>query len=154
PAYVALIDPRGLPLVGAQNWSNGWLPSVYQGTLARPKEPRLLNLDPPPHLRGQPQEGQLALLRQLNESHLAERPGEKRPSARIASYELAARMQLSAKEAFDVSRESPATKRLYGLDNPVTESFGTRCLIARRLVERGVRFVQLWNSGQNWDHHS
>lgn len=154
PAFVALTDPRGLPLIGAENWANGWLPSVYQGTLARPKDPRILNLDPPPQLRGRPQESQLALLRRLNDNHLADRPGENDLSARIASYELAARMQLSAKEAFDVSCESPATKKLYGLDDPVTESFGTRCLIARRLVERGVRFVQIWNSGQNWDHHS
>lgn len=153
PAFVALTDPRGLPLIGAQNWSNGWLPSVYQGTLARPKDPRILNLDPPAHLRGQPQEEQLALLRRLNEVHQADRPGENDLAARIASYELAAHMQLAAKEAFDVSRESEATQNLYGLDNAVTQSFGARCLIARRLVERGVRFVQIWNNGQNWDHH-
>lgn len=153
PAYVALTDPRGLPLVGAENWSNGWLPSAYQGTLARPKDPRIINLDPPPQLRGKPQEGQLALLRHLNEIHQADRPGENDLAARIASYELAARMQVSAKEAFDVSRESKATQQLYGLDNPTTQSYGARCLIARRLVERGVRFVQIWNNGQNWDHH-
>jgi hypothetical protein len=135
------------------NLSNGVRPSIYQGTVARPKEPRILNLDPPPELRGRPQEDQLALLRRLNEAHQAGRPGEGDLAARIASYELAARMQLSAKDVFDVSRESKATLALYGIDDPVTRDYGTRCLIARRLVERGVRFVQLWNAGQNWDHH-
>jgi hypothetical protein len=153
PAFVALTDPRGLPLLGGENWSNGWLPSLYQGTVARPKDPRILNLDPPPHLRGQPQAEQLALLARLNAAHLAARPGETDLAARIASYELAGRMQLAAKEAFDLSQETQETRELYGVDDPITQSWGTRCLIARRLVERGVRFVQLWSNGQNWDHH-
>jgi hypothetical protein len=154
PAYVAMTHPRGLPLLGGMNWSNGWLPSIYQGTVARPKEPRILNLDPPAQLRGRPQEEQLALLRQLNASHLQEHPGENDLAARIASYELAARMQLAAKDAFDISRETKEVHELYGIDDPVTRDYGTRCLIARRLVERGVRFVQLWNNGQTWDHHN
>jgi hypothetical protein len=154
PAYVALTDARGLPLIRGENWTNGWLPSVYQGTVARPQEPRILNLDPPPHLAGRPQKAQLDLIRALNESHLRDHPGESDLAARLASYELAARMQLAAKEAFDVSRETLATRALYGIDDPVTRDYGTRCLIARRLVERGVRFVQLWNVGQNWDHHN
>ncbi|MFO0812758.1 MAG: DUF1501 domain-containing protein [Gemmatales bacterium] len=154
PAYVALTDPRGLPLIGGENWTNGWLPSLYQGTVVRPKTPRILNLDPPPHIQGEVQAKQLELLRQLNEAHLKERPGEQDLAARIANYELAARMQLAAKEAFDLTKESKATHQLYGTDNAVTKDYAERCLIARRLVERGVRFVQLWNNGQSWDHHS
>jgi hypothetical protein len=154
PAYVAMTHPRGLPLLGGVNWSNAWLPSVYQGTVARPKDPRILNLDPPSDLRGKPQAEQLSLLRRLNDGHLQEHPGENDLAARVASYELAARMQLAAKEAFDISRETKETHQLYGIDDPVTQDYGTRCLIARRLVERGVRFVQLWNNGQTWDHHS
>jgi hypothetical protein len=153
PAYVALTHPQGMPLLGGENWSNGWLPSAYQGTLVRPKDPYILNLDPPAHLRGDPQRSQLAFLRKLNEDHLAKRPGESDFEARISSYELAAQMQTAAKEALDLSSESDVTKRLYGLDNPTTRDYGTRCLIARRLVERGVRFVQVFNNGQTWDHH-
>ncbi len=153
PAFVALTDPRGFPLLGGENWSNGWLPSVFQGTVVRPKEPRILNLDPPPLLQGRMQEQQLELLRELNQEHLNNNPREQDLAARIASFELAARMQLAAKEAFDLSQESDATKKLYGIDNAITKDYGERCLIARRLVERGVRFVQLWNNGQSWDHH-
>jgi hypothetical protein len=153
PAFVALTHPSGMPLLGGENWNNGWLPSIYQGTLIRPREPRILNLDPPEFLKGQPQESQLAFLRGLNEEHLRQRPGELDLQARISSYELAARMQTAAKEALDISSESDATKRLYGIDDPITRDYGTRCLLARRLVERGVRFVQVFNNGQSWDHH-
>jgi len=138
PAYVALTDPRGLPVLGVDNFSNGWLPSLFQGTVIRSKEPRILNLDPPAHLQGQAQERFLDYLADLNREHLAEHPGESDLAARISSYELAARMQSAAREALDVSRESPATQKLYGLDNPTTREFGTRCLIARRLVEAGA----------------
>ncbi len=154
PAFVAMTDPRGLPLIGGENWTNGFLPSIYQGTVARPKEPRILNLDPTKYLQGEPQAKQLELLRQLNAEHIKENPGETDLQARMASYELAARMQLAAKEAFDISKETKVIHTLYGIDDPVTRDYGTRCLIARRLIERGVRYVQLWNSGQNWDHHS
>lgn len=153
PAYVALTDPRGFPLLGGENWSNGWLPSLYQGTVVRPKEPRILNLDAPAHLQGTVQAKQLDLLHQLNEVHLQQHPGEQELAARIANYELAAKMQLAARDAFDLAKETEATKKLYGIDNPVTRDYGERCLIARRLVERGVRFVQIWNHGQSWDHH-
>jgi hypothetical protein len=153
PAYCVLTDPGGLPVVGVENWSNGWLPSLYQGTVIRPREPRILDLDPPPHLAGRLQERYLSYLDQLNRAHLQEHPGETDLAARIASYELAGRMQTAAKEALDLSRESAATERLYGLDNPETREFGSRCLIARRLVERGVRFVQICTGNQNWDHH-
>ncbi len=153
PAYVALTDPDSLPVIGVGNWSNGWLPSLYQGTVVRPREPRIQNLDPPPHLQGAAQEGYLGYLARLNRAHLERHPGELDLEARIASYELAAHMQTAAKEALDYTRESPATQKLYGLDDPVTREYGTRCLIARRLVERGVRFVQVFTRNQFWDHH-
>jgi hypothetical protein len=153
PAYVALIDPGQLPVLGVDNWSNGWLPSLYQGTVVRPREPRILNLDAPPHLQGEAQERYLSLVERLNQEHLEKHAGELDLQARIASYELAARMQLSAKEALDLSGESQATKKLYGMDNPATAEYGSRCLIARRLVERGVRFVQVFTQNQFWDHH-
>ncbi len=153
PSFVVLTDPDGLPVLGMQNWSNGWLPSLYQGTVIRPREPRILNLDPPRELRGQPQQRYLEYLAELNRDHLSRHPGELDLEARIASYELAARMQSAAKEAVDISQETEATQKLYGIDHPATKDYGTRCLIARRLVERGVRFVQLYTRYQLWDHH-
>jgi hypothetical protein len=153
PAFVVLSDPSGLPVSGVDNWQNGWLPSLYQGTVVRPQEPRFLNLDPPPRLRGAPQERFLSYLEGLNREHLNRHPREQDLAARIHSYELAAKMQGAAKEALDISAESPATHQLYGLDDPETKDYGARCLIARRLVERGVRFVQLHTGNQTWDHH-
>lgn len=150
PAFVSLPN-TSLPALGAENWSNGWLPSIYQGTMARTSEPRILNLDPPALLRGRPQQLQLEYLDALNRRDLQRSPGETDLEARIESYRLAARMQSAAKEAFDISQESQATRLMYGIDDPLTRDFGTRCLIARRLVERGVRFVQVWATG--WDHH-
>ncbi len=154
PAFMVLRDPASLPVEGVYNWSNGFLPSLFQGTVARPTEPRIANLDPPPHMQGKPQERFLAYLEQINREHLADRPGENDLAARIASYELAAKMQSAAKEAFDVSEETKATQEMYGLNRAETKEFGTRCLIARRLVERGVRFVQIFTANQEWDHHS
>ena len=153
PAFVVLTDPGGLPVLGTENWSQGWLPSLYQGTVVRPQEPRILNLEPPARLAGQPQERYLDYLQQLNRQHLASHPDETDLAARIASYELAARMQTVAKEALDLSLESAETHKLYGLDEEPTREFGQRCLIARRLVERGVRFVQIYSRTQEWDHH-
>jgi len=153
PAYVVLTDPGGMPVDGVRNWSNGWMPPLFQGTVVRPTEPRILNLDPPAHLKGALQDQNLAFLARLNREHLERHPGEADLEARIASYELAARMQTAAKEALDISGESEATKKLYGLDDSATREYGTRCLIARRLVERGVRFVQLFINGQIWDNH-
>ncbi|MSR56166.1 MAG: DUF1501 domain-containing protein [Planctomycetaceae bacterium] len=153
PAFVVLSDPGGLPVLGVENWQNGWLPSLYQGTVVRPHEPRILNLDPPEQLRGAAQGRFLSYLDQINREHLARHPREHDLAARIQSYELAARMQSAAKEALDVTRESEAVHKLYGLDDPVTRDYGTRCLIARRLVERGVRFVQIFTGNQTWDHH-
>jgi hypothetical protein len=153
PAYMALTHPLGLPLLGAENWTCGWLPSVYQGTVVRPTEPRILNLDPPAHLAGAGQSRQLDFLRERNQEFMRQHPGELDLEARIASYELAAKMQTAAKEALDVSSEPAHIKTLYGLDENVRRDYGTRCLVARRLVERGVRFVQVLPQGQQWDHH-
>ena len=154
PAYMVLSDPAGHPVDGTHNWSSGFMPPLYQGTVLRPQEPRILNLDPPPQLRGRVQQQNLALLEKLNRRHLALHPGEADLETRIASYELAAAMQTDAKEALDISKETAATHKLYGLDQDETREYGTRCLIARRLVERGVRFVQLFLGGQPWDNHS
>lgn len=153
PAFVVLTDPDGLPVLGVQNWSNGWLPSLYQGTVVRPREPRILNLDPPSMVKGAPQERYLSFLSNLNKQHLEKHPGELDLEARIASYELAARMQSAAKEAMDLSQETEATQKLYGIDEPASKEYGERCLIARRLIERGVRFVQIYTRYQLWDHH-
>lgn len=153
PAFVVLTDPGGLPVLGTDCWSNGWLPSLYQGTVIRPQEPRILNLDPPPKLAGTPQRAYLDYLQRLNAEHLAARPFESELSARMRTFELAEAMQTAAKEALDINRETAATHRMYGLDQDATREYGTRCLIARRLVERGVRFVQIYTSTQQWDHH-
>jgi uncharacterized protein (DUF1501 family) len=130
------------------------MPPLFQGTVLRPREPRILNLDAPPHLRGTLQEQNLTFLQELNRRHLELHPGEADLEARIASYELAAAMQTAAREALDIAQETEATQSMYGLDDDATREYGTRCLIARRLVERGVRFVQLFLGGQPWDNHS
>ena len=155
PAYIVLTDPGGHPVDGVHNWSNGWMPSMFQGTVLRPEKPRILNLDAPSHLRGDLQRHNLSFLDKLNRRHLERHPGEYDLEARIASYELAARMQESAREALDLSQETEATKRMYGcLETGPSREYGTRCLIARRLVERGVRFVQLFLGWQPWDNHN
>jgi hypothetical protein len=155
PAYMVLTDPGGHPVDGVNNWSNGFMPPLFQGTVLRPTEPRILNLAAPSaHLKGTLQQQNLAFLQKLNSRHLEQSGGDADLEARIASYELAARMQTAATEALDISKETQATQNLYGLDNDATREYGTRCLIARRLVERGVRFVQLFLGGQPWDNHS
>jgi hypothetical protein len=154
PAYMSLIDPAGLPNFPNEQFGNGWLPSLYQGTVVRATEPRILNLDPTALLAGEPQRRQLNLLRDLNDEHLAQHPGELDLQARIASYELAAKMQTAAKEALDIGNEPAHIRKLYGVDEEVTRNYGTRCLIARRLIERGVRYVQVMNPGQSWDQHN
>ncbi len=154
PGYVVLDDPRGLPINGVENWQSGFLPPVYQGTRFRSSGAPVLNLRSE---AGQPAavvELERDLIGRLNRIHRRERAGFPDLDARISSYELAARMQLSASDALDVSSESAKTRELYGLDQKVTESYGRRCLIARRLVERGVRFVQIFIDGQIWDNHS
>lgn len=154
PAYMVLSHPGGLPTFQGEHFTNGWLPALYQGTVIRPTEPRILNLDPPAALSGKPQERQLDLLKAFNQDHFSQHPGELDLQARISSYELAANMQTAAKEALDISNEPAYIQKLYGIDDPVTRDYGTRCLIARRLVERGVRYVQVLNAGQSWDQHS
>jgi hypothetical protein len=151
---MVLSDPGGHPVDGVTNWSNGFMPSMFQGTVLRPKEPRIFNLQAPGHLVGAVQRQNLDLLQEINRKHLDSHPGEPELEARIASYELAARMQLAATDALDISKETAATLAMYGIDQPDTAEYGTRCLLARRLIERGVRFVQLFHSGQPWDNHS
>ncbi len=154
PAFVALPDPKGQSVDGVRNWSNGWLPPNFQGTIFREQGSPVLHLHPKNPRTAPVEEGRRSLLRQLNQRHLAERPDELELEARIESFELAARMQLAATEALDLTQETAATQALYGLDSAKTKSYGTRCLMARRLVERGVRFVSLFMSGQPWDTHS
>ncbi|MBM4070127.1 MAG: DUF1501 domain-containing protein [Planctomycetes bacterium] len=154
PAYVVLDDPLGLPVNGLENWQAGFLPPIFQGTRFRSTGSPVLNLRPeqeePPAIR----QMQRDLLSRLDELHRRQRPGQPNLDARIASYELAGRMQLSASDALDLSRESVRTREMYGIGRQPTDSYGRRCLIARRLVERGVRFVQLYINGQIWDNHT
>jgi hypothetical protein len=154
PAYVVLGDPGGLPVDGTKNWSAGYLPAVYQGTAFRPSGSPVLHLQTPPEIVPEARQRQLEFLRTLNAEHLSRNPANSELEARITNYELAARMQSAVPEALDVSQESKETQSLYGLDQPATEDYGRRCLVARRLVERGVRFVQVFLSGQPWDTHS
>jgi hypothetical protein len=161
PTFVVLPDAKGLPYNQKGPFSAGFLPAVHQATVigAQPGKP-IRDLRPASRFsfatRDADRDG-FALLRQLNSDHAAERPHDSRLEARIHSYELAARMQLSAPEAFDLSDETAATQRAFGLDNKVTQDFGRRCLLARRLIQRGTRFVQVWSGPQgatgNWDNH-
>ena len=159
PAFVVIYDAHGGPFGGPANWSSGFMPATYQGTVFRPSGTPIVDLKPPANEAPEQQRARLDLLMKLNEQDALKYPGDTELAARIESYELAYRMQSCAPEAVDVSAESPATQKLYGLDNPVTEPFGRQCLMARRLVERGVRFVQLYHGGlgnQNvdtWDAH-
>ena len=161
PGFVVVYDHRGGPFSGPANWSSGYLPATYQGTVFRSQGDPILDLKPPSELLApEQQRARLDHLAMLNEEHAKRHPGSSELAARIASYELAYRMQGCAPEAVDISQESEDTKQLYGMDDPVTEPFGRQCLLARRLVERGVRFVQLYSGAlrqQNidtWDAHS
>lgn len=157
PGFVVLLDPRGGPIGGAPNWSSGYMPATYQGTQFRTSGDPILNLSPHGAMTREEQRAQLDFLARLNEPHQAARAHDTDLAARIASYELAYRMQAHAPEAVDLDAESEATKRLYGLDDERCADFGRKCLMARRLVERGVRFVQIYSGGghldQNWDAH-
>lgn len=153
PAYMVLRDPGSLPVLGPEIWQNTWLPSACAGTVVHAHEPRIANLEPPGNLHARTQRKVLSYLEEINEDHRRRFPREEELSARIQSYRLAAGMQVAAREALDISQETDETHRLYGIDDPVTRDFGTRCLIARRLVERGVRFVQVLSADQQWDHH-
>lgn len=154
PAYVVLDDPKKLPVNGIQNWQSGYLPPVYQGTRFRSEGPPLLNLKAPEDLPSPLVEAQRALLRRLDEAHRTRHAGYPDIDARISSYELAARMQLTATDALDLSKETEQTREMYGLYQESTASYGKRCLMARRLIERGVRFVQIFIEFQIWDAHS
>ncbi len=155
PDYVVLRNDTALPVDGARNWSSGFLPPRHQGVHFRTTGTPVMHLQPATPLTQRQRDLRGALLGQLNRDHLQRHPDvAPELEARIATYELAARMQLSAGEALDLSRETQATQKLYGLDNPKTASYGRRCLMARRLVERGVRFVQVLIRGQMWDTHA
>ena len=157
PSFVVMTDPRGGPISGASNWTAGYMPAPYQGTLFRSTGAPLLDLATPPGVSRKTQRHSLDLLRTLNEEHLASRPREAELAGRINTYELAYRMQTTAAEAVDLDREDEATREMYGLNRPLTADFGRKCLITRRLLENGVRFVQLYSGGghieDTWDGH-
>ncbi len=154
PAYVVLRDPGGYPVGSRQLWASGYLPALFQGVEFNTKGVPVHYLAPPQPLPPGVQRETLNLLAEMNKEHASRHPGESELDARIENFELAARMQLAAPDVLDVSKESEATRKLYGLDDPVTEPYGTRCLMARRLIEAGVRFVQIFPTpGQPWDHH-
>jgi hypothetical protein len=154
PAYVVLSDPGGLPVDGPNNWSSGFLPAVYQGVPFRASGVPVANLNLPPDVPPAARQNQLQLLRELNSHHLRRHSGNAELEGRISNYELAARMQTSVPSILDISRETEESRKLYGLDNPKTAEYGRRCLLARRLVEEGVHFVQIFLHGQPWDTHS
>jgi hypothetical protein len=160
PAFVVVYDHRGGPYNGPPNWGAGFLPASYQGTVFRSSGDPILDLKPPAgYVTPEQQRARLDHLAALNQQHENAHPGSSELAARIASYELAYRMQGCAPQAVDLSDESDETKQLYGLDHPITEPFGRQCLMARRLVERGVRFVQLFSGAyvnsnvDTWDAH-
>ena len=168
PGFVVMLDPRGGPTSGAPNWSNGYMPASYQGTLMRSGGQPILNLRPPANIDAASQRAEIDLLNELNRSYSQDRNGYSELEARIASYELAFQLQIAAPEAMDLSQETAETIAMYGIDEPKPEwhplalgpsTFGRQCLIARRLVERGVRFIQIYSGGGNaggqntWDGH-
>ena len=155
PAFVVLPDPQGGLKGGPPAWGNGFLPATYQGVTMRTGSHPILHLQPPEGFSPSQQRDALALAEFLNREHLAARTDSDELSARIQAYELAFRMQSSAPELVDLSQETAATNNLYGMDRPETREFGQRCLLARRMIERGVRFVQLYAGDTNgWDAHS
>ena len=168
PDYVVMLDPRGGPTAGSPNWSSGFMPAAYQGTVLRTGGPPILNLDPPQGLSREMQRREIDFINRLNEAHRDGRADASELAARIAAYELAFELQMTAPEALDLSQETAETLSLYGVNEPKPDwhplalgpsTFGRQCLVARRLVERGVRFVQIYSGGggaggQNtWDGH-
>ena len=165
PAFVVMLDPRGGPIAGAANWQSGYMPAAYQGTVFRSTGQPILNLKPSSKRSQEIQRDELHAINALNAEHLASRPGYSELQARISSYELAFQLQSTAPEALDLSDETKQTQEMYGINDPKgahqhsvgCAPFGRQCLIARRLVERGVRFVQIYHGGghsdQNWDAH-
>jgi hypothetical protein len=162
PTFVVLPDPRGLPYNAQGNFSAGFLPVLHQGTIIRPTGPTpIADLKPPASAKYITPAGEAegrAILREMNREHADRHPGDSRLEARISAYELAAKMQLAAPPALDLSREAAAVRDQYGLDDPTTAAFARQCLTARRLCERGVRFVQVWSgaggASNNWDNHT
>ena len=166
PAYVVMLDARGGPISGAANWSSGFMPAAFQGTVFRSSGQPVLNLSSASGMTPDMQRDLISTANNLNAGHLAGRPGYSELRARIASYELAFQLQTAAPEALDLTQEKESTKEMYGLNDPRPEHplalgpapFGRQCLTARRLVERGVRFVQIYHGGghqqQNWDAHN
>ena len=157
PGFVVMLDPSGGPISGAKNWSSGYMPATYQGTVFRSKGAPILDLARPEDMSVDVQRRLLDSIQNANSQHLAQRQGNSDLSSRIASYELAYKMQSTAPEAVDLATEDAATLEMYGINNDRTRDFGTRCLMARRLVQRGVRFIQLYSGGShndaNWDAH-
>lgn len=162
PAFVVLPDSRGFAPNGPANWSGGFLPAATQGTMIRPsRRDPIYDLFPPENdfISARSEDESRRLLARLNQDHAEQREGDSRLDARIRSYEMAARLQLTAPEALDLSGEPESIKRLYGLDEEITRDFGRNCLLSRRLLERGVRFVQVWSGAdngfprRNWDSH-
>jgi len=157
PGFVVMLDPTGGPISGAKNWSSGYMPASLQGTIVRSKGAPIIDLSLPEGMSREMQRELLDSLAENNHDHLVHHEGNSDLAARISSYELAYKMQQHAPEAVDLSTETQATRDMYGLDNARTADFGKRCLLARRLVERGVRFIQLYSGGNhndaNWDAH-
>jgi hypothetical protein len=157
PGFVVMLDPSGGPISGAKNWSSGYMPATYQGNVFRSEGAPILDLVPPSDLPPGVQRKLIDSIQDANSRHLATHAGNDDLSSRIASYELAFKMQSSAPEAVDLSTEDAATLEMYGINQERTRDFGTRCLLARRLVQRGVRFIQLYSGGahndDNWDAH-
>ncbi len=163
PTFVVLPDARGFAPNGAGNWSAGFLPAAHQGTMIRASSANpIYDLFPPKsasYITPASEKDSLAVLNELNQKHLEGHAGDSQLEARIASYELAAKLQVSAPEVMDISKESAATRALYGIDDIETQDFGRNCLVARRMLERGVRFIQIWSGAdngfprRNWDSH-
>jgi hypothetical protein len=159
PGFVVLPDKRGLPPCGVANWGNGFLPAAHQGVQFGDRSRPIADIRPPDSVSDLTQAASYDLLARVNEEHLKFHPREDALAARIRAYELAARMQVSAPEVTDISDESEETRRLYGMDDDASRDFGYNCLLARRLVERGVRCIQMYNGGHfgeprvNWDAH-
>ncbi len=158
PSFVVMTDPRGGPRAGTACWSAGYMPAVYQGTLFRSAGPPVLNLQTPPGISAKRQRLGVELLEKLNREHLSHHEEDSELLARIKSYELAYRMQTSAVDAVDIDSESEQTRQSYGLNHEPTQIYGRQCLLARRLLERGVRFIQIYSGGAgnatSWDAHS
>ncbi len=155
PAFIVMTDKGGGIKGGPPAWGSGFLPATYQGTLMRADQPPILNLKPQPRISAEQQTATLDLVQQMNRRHLASRGNDDELAARVAAYELAFRMQAAAPELVDISQETAATHSLYGIDHPPTRDFGVRCLLARRMLESGVRFVQLYSGDTGgWDAHN